>query len=40
MRDYRMSKMSYDLQDPATAVECRANPEAVTRRYPLGSGSR
>ncbi len=32
-----MSKMFYDFQDPRHGVEYRANPEAVMRRYPLGS---
>jgi len=30
-----MSKMFFDLQDPALAAEFRASPEAVMARYPI-----
>ncbi len=35
-RDYWMSKLFFDLQDPARAAEYRSNPERVLDRYPLG----
>ena len=36
MRDYWMSKMFFDLQDPALAAEFRSNREDVLKKYPLG----
>ena len=35
MRDYWLSKLFFDLQQPALAAEFRANPDAVLERYPL-----
>jgi hypothetical protein len=35
VRDYWLSKLFYDLQQPALAAEYRANREAVMARYPL-----
>jgi hypothetical protein len=35
VRDYRMSKLFFDLQAPAVAAEYRADPEAVLKRYSL-----
>ena len=35
MRDYHLSKMFFDLQNPALAAEFRADKDAVIRRYPL-----
>ena len=35
MRDYWLSKMFFDLQQPALAAEFKANREAVFSRYPL-----
>ncbi len=36
MTDYWLSKLFFDLQDPAAAAEYRADREAVLARYPLG----
>ena len=33
--DYWLSKLFYDLQQPALAAEYRADPEAVLERYPV-----
>ena len=35
MRDYWMSKMFFDLQDPALAAQFREGKEAFLTRYPL-----
>ena len=35
MRDYWLSKLFFDLQQPALASEFRANPDAVIDRYPI-----
>jgi hypothetical protein len=35
MRDYWLSKLFYDLQQPPLAAEFRANRDAVLARYPL-----
>jgi len=35
MRDYWLSKLFFDLQNPAAAAEYRTGPEAVLARYPL-----
>ena len=35
MRDYWLSKLCFDLQDPARAAEYRGDREAVLGRYPL-----
>jgi hypothetical protein len=35
MRDYWLSKLFFDLQQPALAAELRANRDAVLARYPL-----
>ena len=35
MRDYWLSKLFYDLQQPALAAEFKANREAVLARYSL-----
>ena len=35
MRDYWLSKLCFDLQQPAAAVEFRANRGGVLDRYPL-----
>ena len=35
MRDYWVSKLFFDLQQPAAADEYRANREKVLARYPL-----
>jgi hypothetical protein len=35
MRDYWLSKLFFDLQQPALAAEFRANPESVMSRYNL-----
>lgn len=35
MRDYWLSKLMFDLQQPAAAEEFKANREAVLARYPL-----
>lgn len=35
MRDYWLSKMFFDLQQPALAAEFRANRRAVFEKYPL-----
>jgi Aromatic-ring-opening dioxygenase LigAB, LigA subunit len=34
-RDYWLSRLFFDLQQPALAAEFRANREAVLARYPL-----
>ncbi len=35
MTDYWLSKLFFDLQNPAAAAEYRAGREAVLGRYPL-----
>ena len=35
MRDYWMSKLFFDLQDPALAARYRADPEDILKNYPL-----
>ena len=35
MRDYWLSKMFFDLQQPALAAEFRAERDKVLARYPL-----
>ena len=35
MRDYWLSKLCFDLQDPARAAEYRRDREAMLARYPL-----
>jgi len=35
VRDYWLSKMFFDLQQPALAAEFRANRDSVVSRYPL-----
>lgn len=35
MRDYWLSKLFFDLQDPPVADEYRADRKAVLARYPL-----
>jgi hypothetical protein len=35
MRDYWVSKLFFDLQQPAAAEEYRADPAKVLDRYPL-----
>ena len=35
MRDYWLSKMFFDLQQPALAAEFRADRDSVLDRYPL-----
>jgi hypothetical protein len=35
MRDYRLCKLFFDLQQPALAAEFRADREAVLSRYAL-----
>ena len=35
MRDYWLSKLCFDLQDPARVVEYRRDRDAVLARYPL-----
>ena len=35
MRDYWLSKLFFDLQNPALAAEYRADREKVLARYPL-----
>lgn len=35
MRDYWLSKLFFDLQNPARAAEYRANRAGVLERYPL-----
>ena len=37
MRDYWLSKLFYDLQQPALAAEFKANRDAVISRYPLSA---
>ena len=35
MRDYWLSKLFFDLQQPSVAAEFKANPESVLKQYPL-----
>ncbi|HYG55635.1 MAG TPA: hypothetical protein VD965_10110 [Burkholderiales bacterium] len=35
MRDYWLSKLFFDLQDPAAVAELRADRDAVLDKYPL-----
>ncbi len=37
MRDYWLSRLCFDLQNPAAAAEYRASPDAVMARYPLSA---
>jgi hypothetical protein len=37
MTDYWLSKLFFDLQNPAAAAEYRADREMVLGRYPLAS---
>ena len=38
MRDYWLSKMFFDLQDPGLATQYRGNQEAFLDKYPLEEG--
>lgn len=38
MRDYWLSKLFFDLQNPRAAGEFREDQEAVLGRYPLDKG--
>ncbi len=40
MRDYWLSKMFFDLQQPALAAEFRANRDAVMSRYSISEEAR
>lgn len=40
MRDYQLSKLFFDLQDPAKAAEFRGGRAAVLDRYALKPGVR
>jgi hypothetical protein len=40
MRDYWLSKLFFDLQNPALAGEYRADRAKVLARYPLGAEAR
>jgi hypothetical protein len=40
MRDYWLSKLFFDLQDPAAAAQFRAAPEKVLEKYDLSSDVR
>ena len=40
MRDYWLSKLFFDLQNPAAAAEYRADRDKVLARYPLKSDLR
>ena len=35
VRDYWLSKLFFDLQNPAAAAEYRSDPEKVLGRYPV-----
>jgi len=35
MRDYWLSRLFYDLQQPVLAAEFKADPESVLKKYPL-----
>jgi hypothetical protein len=35
VRDYWLSKLFFDLQQPALAAEFKANAESVLKKYPL-----
>ena len=35
MRDYALSKLFFDLQNPKTAAAFRADPEPILGNYPL-----
>jgi len=35
MRDYWLSKLFFDLQQPALAAQFRADPASVMAKYPL-----
>ena len=37
MRDYWLSKLFFDLQQPALAAEFKANKDSVLTRYPLSA---
>lgn len=37
MRDYWLSKLFFDLQNPALAAELRASLDSVLDRYPLSA---
>ncbi|HEX7052962.1 MAG TPA: hypothetical protein VF211_03395 [Burkholderiales bacterium] len=40
MRDYWLSKLFFDLQQPALAAQFRADREAVLGRYPIDAETR
>jgi hypothetical protein len=40
MRDYWLSKLFYDLQDPKVAAEYRENRESVLARYPIDEAAK
>jgi hypothetical protein len=40
MRDYWLSKLFYDLQQPELAAEYRAHPEKVIERYRLDEAAK
>jgi hypothetical protein len=40
MTDYWLSKMFFDLQNPAAAAEFRADPSKVLARYPIAEDVR
>jgi hypothetical protein len=40
MRDYWLSKLFYDLQDPAVAAEYRQSRDAVLARYRIDDAAR
>ena len=35
MRDYWLSKLFFDLQQPALAAQFRADPQSVLAKYPM-----
>jgi len=40
MRDYALSKLFFDLQNPALAAEYRANPDSILKKYSLSEKTR
>lgn len=40
MRDYWLSKLFYDLQNPAVAAEYREHREQVLARYPIDDAAK
>jgi hypothetical protein len=40
MRDYWLSKLFYDLQNPAVAAEYREDRDKVLARYPIDDASK